>query len=646
MKSFVSTVIPNVLGIICLSIFTACQSDRRLNVLEQAGENRAELEKVLQYYKDDAQKLKAAQFLIENMDAHYTLESKAISRFRQDVDSLYWHHPKQGVEFYEHAYDALLRQYNLSEEGTHKQYDTQQLKAEYLIAHIDHAFQAWTSVWNNHYDFEHFCNYVLPYRIGNEPTSDWMTYYKEKYEEKLKLLANPQGNKLYPMGVFDKLNKDYYLNIYYPKGDMPSLPLTFYDQAVINCCAGDAARCVAMFRSMGMPATIDFTPQWGDRAQSHSWAVYLPDEHKLFPFSGGEEIHTHFFNRSDGKLPKVFRKMYSKQQDMEEIVSTKETVPEMFRSNCLKDVTADYVTTYDVEAKLFPGVKDSWIYLAVFDNRNWKIVHFAERKGDKATFRNMGCDIVYLPVSFDEYEGAIPAGLPFILHADGKVQTLKADPMEKETVKLTRKYKESPRLQMFSDGIVGCKFQVATKSDFSDSLTVAVIPPMTENRFHELTFELEKPYPYFRYWVPYRGDGTMAELELYDPDGNQISPKRTFGVAERNIGYMFDGNALTFYKGFSDSNVWAAVEFEEPVQLSSVRFLPRNDDNFIREGETYQLYYWDGMEWELIKTLKGNREGVLHVENVPKNALLLLHNRTKGREERIFTYEDNRQVWW
>ena len=38
-----------------LFIFTACQSDRRLNVLEQAGENYVELEKVLQHYKDDAQ---------------------------------------------------------------------------------------------------------------------------------------------------------------------------------------------------------------------------------------------------------------------------------------------------------------------------------------------------------------------------------------------------------------------------------------------------------------------------------------------------------------------------------------------------------------------------------------------------------------
>ena len=36
----------------------------------------------------------------------------------------------------------------------------------------------------------------------------------------------------------------------------------------------------------------------------------------------------------------------------------------------------------------------------------------------------------------------------------------------------------------------------------------------------------------------------------------------------------------------------------------------------------------------------------LEYDNVPDNALLLLRNLTKGKEERIFTYEDGKQVWW
>ncbi len=30
----------------------------------------------------------------------------------------------------------------------------------------------------------------------------------------------------------------------------------------------------------------------------------------------------------------------------------------------------------------------------------------------------------------------------------------------------------------------------------------------------------------------------------------------------------------------------------------------------------------------------------------PKGALLWLKNHTQGKEERIFTYEDGKQVWW
>jgi len=42
----------------------------------------------------------------------------------------------------------------------------------------------------------------------------------------------------------------------------------------------------------------------------------------------------------------------------------------------------------------------------------------------------------------------------------------------------------------------------------------------------------------------------------------------------------------------------------------------------------------------------GDRTHVLHYDNVPGNALLLLRNHTKGKEERIFTYENDEQIWW
>ena len=59
-----------------LSILTTCSMQKTKGVsLEQAlsmsGENQAELEKVLEYYKNDSIKLEAARYLIRNMPFHF-----------------------------------------------------------------------------------------------------------------------------------------------------------------------------------------------------------------------------------------------------------------------------------------------------------------------------------------------------------------------------------------------------------------------------------------------------------------------------------------------------------------------------------------------------------------------------------------------
>lgn len=36
----------------------------------------------------------------------------------------------------------------------------------------------------------------------------------------------------------------------------------------------------------------------------------------------------------------------------------------------------------------------------------------------------------------------------------------------------------------------------------------------------------------------------------------------------------------------------------------------------------------------------------LTFNNVPDNALLILRDHTRGKEERIFLYEDNEQIWY
>ena len=69
-----------------------------------------------------------------------------------------------------------------------------------------------------------------------------------------------------------------------------------------------------------------------------------------------------------------------------------------------------------------------------------------------------------------------------------------------------------------------------------------------------------------------------------------------------------------------------------------------HDSNEICVDNEYELFYWN-MKWiSLGRKLAVDNK--LHYDDVPKGALLWLKNHTQGKEERIFTYEDGKQVWW
>lgn len=109
----------------------------------------------------------------------------------------------------------------------------------------------------------------------------------------------------------------------------------------------------------------------------------------------------------------------------------------------------------------------------------------------------------------------------------------------------------------------------------------------------------------------------------------------------------FDGDVLSFTSASPEqTDAWLGLDFGRMVDLNRLVYLPRTDDNFIREGELYELFYWDN-GWVSLGQRTGSRKlQYLEYDNVPDNALLLLRNLTKGKEERIFTYEHGKQVWW
>ncbi len=112
-------------------------------------------------------------------------------------------------------------------------------------------------------------------------------------------------------------------------------------------------------------------------------------------------------------------------------------------------------------------------------------------------------------------------------------------------------------------------------------------------------------------------------------------------VVGTNDSAVFDGNPLTWAGG---KNFYAGYEFEKPVRIHSIAFQARNDDNHIRVGDEYELRYWD-REWKSL----GNQiaqDTVLYFDDVPKNALMLLKNHTRGSEEIPFRINEQKEQEW
>ena len=158
--------------VLVLLITISCSTgDRRLEqALTFAGDNRAELEKVLAHYSSDPQKLEAARFLMRNMPHWYTYEGWQLDSVRNLLtqDSL----PV-----------GLIK--DMKKEPFYslpKVYDAQVITAAYLIENIDLAFDVWKKYpWNRNLTFDDFCELILPYRIADEPLTSWRKLYHDYY---------------------------------------------------------------------------------------------------------------------------------------------------------------------------------------------------------------------------------------------------------------------------------------------------------------------------------------------------------------------------------------------------------------------------------------------------------------------------------
>lgn len=237
---------------------------------------------------------------------------------------------EQACKDKEHDVSLLSAQAN-SFNAADRIYDAHVITAAYLIENIDFAFKLWNEKpWNKHLSFADFCEYLLPYRVGNEPLENWRNAYYEKY--------NPILDSLY--SGTDVVEAANLLSLHLAKTeDITYLGLAhinpgalFYLNNKCGDCSDFRDLSIYLLRSVGIPSGADFYPISPDEgAGMHTWAVIQDTTGKCVAFRHpGLEVSRNL--SVEYRKGKVYRLCYGRQPE----VKGKKNLPLFFSESVSK----------------------------------------------------------------------------------------------------------------------------------------------------------------------------------------------------------------------------------------------------------------------------------------------------------------------
>jgi Transglutaminase-like superfamily. len=370
-------------------------------VLRQSGKNRQELERAINYFQQsgDSLKLKAIYFLIANMDIHYSADYYW-------ADSLNHHLPFNELSY--PTFDASLKAFDELKKrtsGIHPvpvaYWDKDSIKANFLIENVEKAFEAWKLPWAKHVPFNLFCEYVLPYRISEEPFQEWRKEYSNKYDS---ILAKDKAHDIVSASNTIKNDiRNWFTNTYYIETRKEPIPRLGPQQLLFRKqgpCEDIAGLAVYAMRSQGLASTEDMAIYWGTSSGSHFWNVVCNQDLKPTPI----DITSH--DTSAYKLArepaKVIRLTYSKQSEaLASQVPANEIPYNLLKLKNILDVTEQYWPVKDITCPLYPPELHLKVaYACVFNYSAWKPSWWGFIKNGKVKFDKMSQGVIYLPMYY------------------------------------------------------------------------------------------------------------------------------------------------------------------------------------------------------------------------------------------------------
>lgn len=655
---YVMSLIKKVIFVTIVYVFSmSCRHEITVKeVVSPTFIDRTEFRQIINKYsvnKRDSLKLKAAFFLVENLPYHYSPSIKIDSLLNvifNVIESkrqrLYDRRAigKMADSVFLDATSLGIKEYRL---------DSKVIDKETIINSIELAFSALESAsWKGEISFETFCEYILPYKLNTEPQDDWRNIL---YKKNRKTLAKDSS-----LNSIDKFYTYHLTHTYNWLRDTKhwrhirnNYPINNYSWIKLMSEGDCALRCklvIYNLRAISIPATFDFIPSWGNSPYAEHSYVGLGNNKKqlpklidntnnlgvlvdnlnttmtssLMPIFSLNELPQNLSIQYVKTIPKIYRQTWSPQKEMLDFIEKvpiKEIYTKLIKTNII-DVTSQYLRTTNVEISQNIFRTNRACYLAVFDLSGWKPVAFSTFNiFGRAYFNNIGGNILFMPVVANE--GALQSiGNPFIVDNSGKKKELIPNFEQQINMHLIRKYPLFAYSARYVLPFKGAQIQGSMYPDFDEFDNLALI---TDYPFFEKEIKVENKvrYKYLRIMTTKRQKARLGIFEAFSEGDGKL--EKVKGEISRKDGYL-------------------QMSFDNPSAISQINIWPRNDRNYVIAGNVYELFYWDS-RWKSVGKIKASAN-YLDYSNIPSGTVYWLHCLTEGREERLFTYVDDAQIWW
>lgn len=632
----------------------------------------------------DGEEIIAMRFLTRNMSGKYTLDTESVSSNSVFFRTLAEYCSKPGFSpvtgLYEVA-DSLEKALGKPMAAPTYSFDADNVGMDYLEGHVQESMQIWNaSPWKDEIPFDIFLRYVLPYKAGTEFWDGAGDFIRQKYSDSLETWAS--------LSLFDAAERiiSAVSSGFISDGQFfrehPYMYATSFENTVrtgLGECNDHNAAIVAALRAFGIPATINTVPYWGNSNASHFWTEVigapkrpLYDNSQVDFHSAEEELVSDSFwfkggiisdttgipaqvkLRKNRTVSKIYRKNFEINRKSL-AVKSRETIPPFFRDPGLEDITSSRVETRDVKIRLrHRHLHHRYAYLCCYSpsDASWTPVAWARNILGRACFKDMGVNVLYMAAVFSD-EGISTDGDPFLLRGDGSLRYLSGTSRETDSLTVFSKVPLRTNFAYYAMLMRGDRILAARKADLADTVLVHAIDSIPY-----YTRELDLAEPVLARYVLLCTGSTdpkfVAELECSKrgPDGTLERLTGTpFGnpcFSRYPLADAFDGDPLTY--SFLDKREGNAgfigLDLGHEAVIDRISFCPRNDDNAIIPGDDYELFCWRDGRWLSLGRQAGGRDRRLHYAGIPRDALLRVHDHTRGKENRPFTLEDGIQVWW